>query len=72
MRYYLELPLSAERATDALLSDPEAWLPGLVFDAESHGEALVGEMGFGPVRKRVQIELRDPVRFPSRTVLPMV
>lgn len=71
VRYYLELALPPAVAVRALLRDPEAWMPGLVFDAESHGEAMIGELDFGPVHKRVEILLSDPVRLPSKTVLPM-
>lgn len=71
VRYYVELGLPLPQVQDALLHAPQDWIPGLVFDAETHGESMVGEFDFGPVQKRVQIELRDPIFFPSRTVLPM-
>jgi hypothetical protein len=75
VRYYLELPVAMQAAEDALLESPEKWIPGLVERAEKHGRALLGEVGFraagGRVQKRVVIEFRDAIRFPSRTVLPM-
>ncbi len=75
VRYYLELPLAMQTVEDALFQSPDGWIPGLVQHAEDHGRALLGEVGFkaagGRVRKKVVIEFRDPVRFPSRTVLPM-
>ncbi|MEX0991259.1 MAG: hypothetical protein WD004_03190 [Actinomycetota bacterium] len=73
-RYFLELPLSTTVVEDALLAQPGGWVPGLVEDVEQRGEALLGEVGLtasGRLQKRVVIEFRDPIRFPSRTVLPM-
>ncbi len=73
VRYFLELPLSMPVVEEALLAEPGGWLPGLVEDVEQRGEALLGEVGLtsGRIQKRVKIELLDPIRFPSRTVLPM-
>jgi hypothetical protein len=75
VRYYVEIPLSFESAERLLLQSPEAWLPGAAGDANARGESLLAEVGFGPpgrrVEKKVQIEIGDPVRFPSKTVLPV-
>ncbi len=72
VRYYLELPFGSESVREALLRTPEAWIPGLAFDAEERGEAMVGQLEFGPIHKRVAIEMGEPMLFPGRTVLPMV
>ncbi len=74
VRYFLELPLSQSVVEQALLDEPGGWIPGLVEDVEQRGEALLGEVGLttgGRLQRRVVIELRDPIRVPSRTVLPM-
>jgi hypothetical protein len=75
VRYYLEVPLAFEAAESLLLRAPRAWLPGLASDANSRAELLLTEVGFGDpgrrVEKRVQVEIREPVRFPSKTVLPL-
>jgi hypothetical protein len=75
VRYYIELPLAAETAERFLLQDPEAWLPVLAGNANARAEALLTEVGFGQsgrrIQKKVQLEIREPVRFPSKTVLPI-
>ena len=75
VRYYLELPLPFEQVESAVLRSPEEWVPGLARGAGDRAEVLLGEVGFGSpgrrVEKQVQIELGQPVRFPSKTVLPM-
>jgi hypothetical protein len=74
VRYYVELPLAAETAERFLLQEPGAWLPGLAGGAKARAESLLTEVGFGRtgrrVQKKVNIEIREPVRFPSKTILP--
>lgn len=73
-RYFVELPLDAERVEQALLRDPQDWVPGLASQANHHGDALLAEVGFGDdvrVARRVAIEFGEPVRMPSKTVLPL-
>lgn len=73
-RYFVELPMGAERVEAALLRNPETWVPGLARDANHHGDALLAEVGFGDdvrVARKVEIEFRDPVRMPSKTVIPL-
>lgn len=75
VRYFAELPFPIASVEEALLRAPEDWIPGLATHAEDVGEHLLVEVGFGPegrrVARQVLVELQDPVRFPSRTVLPM-
>ena len=73
-RYFVELPMDPERVEAALLRDPDAWLPGLATEANHEGDARLAEVGFGEhvrVARRVAIRLGDPVRLPSKTVLPL-
>ena len=73
-RYFVELPMDAERVEAALMRSPETWVPGLARDANHHGDALLAEVGFGDdvrVARKVAIEFGDPVRMPSKTVMPL-
>jgi hypothetical protein len=76
IRYYLDLPMPYGDVEAALLAQPEAWVPGLARDAEDRGEHLLVEVGFAldhehRLDKRVEIELGEPYRIPSKTLLPM-
>jgi hypothetical protein len=50
-------------------------VPGMAAEAEARGELLLAEVGFGRsayrVGKKVEIELGETMRFPSKTILPM-
>jgi hypothetical protein len=73
-RYFVELPLDAESVEGALLRDPLTWVPGLAGEANSHGDLLLAAVGFGDevrVARTVEIEFGEPVRIPSKTVLPL-
>jgi hypothetical protein len=74
-RYFLELDLPFDEAEGALLRSPRDWVPGVAADAEARGERLLAEVGFGRpayrLAKKVEVELGDLMRFPSKTVLPM-
>ncbi|HEX6130553.1 MAG TPA: hypothetical protein VF044_02425 [Actinomycetota bacterium] len=73
-RYFVELPLGAGAVEDALTHDPLSWLPGLAETANRRGDELLAEVGFGDgvrVSRRVAITLGDPVRMPSKTVVPL-
>jgi len=66
--------MGAERVEAALLRGPESWVPGLARDANHHGDALLAEVGFGDdvrVARKVEIEFGEPVRMPSKTVIPL-
>ena len=76
IRYYLDLSLPFEDVLDALLADPEVWLPGVALGAEDRGEQLLGEVGFSidddrRLSKEVHVELQPPYRMPGKTLLPL-
>jgi hypothetical protein len=75
VRYYVELALPFEEVEKSLMLSARDWVPGLVEGAEAHGEVLLAEVGFGPpgkrIDKQVQIELGEPFRLASKSILPM-
>jgi hypothetical protein len=75
VRYFLDLPVPFEEVEVSLLDDPEAWIPGLLREAEDRGERLLADVGFELDRRRiakqVEIQLGPPHRIPSKTLLPM-
>jgi hypothetical protein len=75
IRYFLDIGLPIEEVERRLLASPAAWVPGLARDAESRGQRLLAEVGFQTkerrVDKEVEIELGEPYRIPSKTLLPM-
>ncbi len=75
IRYFLELPLPFEDVEAAFVRAPNEWVPGLARDAEDRGESLLVEVGFATrdrrVEKAVAIELGEPYRIPSKTLLPI-
>ena len=50
-------------------------VPAPARGAEERGEELLAEVGFGPpgarIGKRVELQFGEPIRLPSKTVLPM-
>jgi hypothetical protein len=73
-RYFVELSLDPQRVEDALLADPQTWLPGIAQHANHRGDELLAEVGFGDdvrVVRTVAIELARPVHMPTKTVLPL-
>jgi hypothetical protein len=75
IRYYLELPLPAGAAEEALLDTPAGWLSSMAGAAQRRGDHLLTEVGVGPLggrlRRLVSIRLGEPVRSPSMTSLPL-
>jgi hypothetical protein len=75
IRYYLELPLPAERVEAALTCPAASWLEVLAGDAGRRGQGLLAEVGVGPLGPRlarpVRVRLEQPVRLASTTSLPM-
>jgi hypothetical protein len=73
-RYFVEIAMEPDRVVAALREDPQAWLPGLAAEANHRGDDLLAEVGFGErvrMRRLVRIELGEPVRAATKTVLPM-
>jgi len=75
-RYFSELPFPLREVEHALLHSPDAWVPGLAKDAQARGESLLADVGFGSggrrLTKQVEIKLGPTMRFPSKTVVPIV
>jgi len=75
VRYFAELPFPLETVEEMLLRSPEGWIPGLAHHAEGVGEQLLVDSGFGSAGRRAPermvVEIREPVRLASRTILPM-
>ncbi len=75
LRYFAELALPFEAIEAELLGLPEGWIPGVAREANERGERLLAEVGFGPlsrrIEKQVRIELEEAARMSSKTVLPM-
>jgi hypothetical protein len=75
VRYFVEIPRPAVEVEEDILRSPSAWAAAAATGAESRGETLLAEVGFGAnggrLAKTVEMEFGPPVRFPSKTVLPM-
>lgn len=75
VRYYLEVPRPFEEVEAALLASPEMWVPRLARAADDRAEVLMAELGIGPqdgpLRKRAEISIGQPVQSATRTLLPM-
>jgi hypothetical protein len=74
IRYFVELPLPADMVERAMDTSPASWIPGLADEASAHGEQLLVEVGLGErvrLTRRVVVDLGEPMRFPSRTVIPL-
>jgi hypothetical protein len=75
VRYFVEVPLPAAQVERALLASPAEWLSAMAGAAQERGDGLLTEVGVGPLgtrlRRRVKVELGEPVRFPSMTSLAL-
>jgi hypothetical protein len=75
LRYFIEIPRPMAEVEAELLESPGSWSAAPARDAETRGEELLAEVGFGPpgarIGKRVELQFAEPVRFPSKTILPM-
>lgn len=75
IRYFVEIPRPAAEVGDDLLRSPVRWASEAAERAESTGRRLLAEVGVASnglrVRRQVEVVFGEPVRFPSRTVLPM-
>jgi hypothetical protein len=73
-RYFVEIAMDPNGVEAALLHDPQAWLPGLASEAHQRGDRLLAEVGFGQrirVRRRVRVELGEPFRAATKSVVPL-
>jgi hypothetical protein len=73
-RYFIELPLEAEKVEQALMHDPHDWIPGLARKANFHGDTLLAEVGFGDdvrIERKVEIMLGEPVKIAGKTVITL-
>ena len=73
-RYFVEIAMDPADVESALLHDPQAWLPDLATVANERGDDLLAEVGFGGklrVRRVVRIELGEPVRAATKTIVPL-
>lgn len=74
VRYFTELATPFDEAEGMLLDDPASWMPNLAGDSEERGRVLMAEVGFGSslrVRRRVEVEVGEPIRVPAKTVIPV-
>jgi hypothetical protein len=74
IRCFVNLPMPYQIAEEALMASPGEWLPGLARDADTEGERLLAQVGFGGavrIERRVEVSLGEPLHFPSRLVLPI-
>ena len=53
VRYYVELPLTAERVEHAMLDSPADWLSTVAGEAQRRGDDLLSEVGVGPFGPRL-------------------
>jgi hypothetical protein len=73
-RYFIELPMDHRLVEQAIVGDPQSWLPGLASRANHHGDALLAQVGFGDhvrVAREVSIEVGQAVHMPSKTLVPI-
>jgi len=74
IRYFIELPIPADRVEQMVRKSPTTWIPGLADEASTHGEQLLAKVGVGDrvrLAHRVIVELGEPLRFRARTVVPL-
>lgn len=75
LRYFVELDLPFAAVEETLLRAPQEWLPGVVAEANGHGEQLLADLGIQAggkeVSKRGELEIGRPRRLGSATHLPI-
>ena len=75
VRYYVDIDLPLARCREALLSDPETWLPDIVWDAQAPGAGILAKVGFSmftlDFRKRVELRIGEPVALRDWLHLPI-
>jgi len=75
IRYFIEIPRPIAQVEAELLDSPGHWATEPARGAEARCRQLLVDVGFGPpgirLAKRVEIEFGEPIRLPSKVVLPM-
>lgn len=75
IRYFIEISQPMAEVEAELLDSPGHWSTEPAREAEARGQRLLAEVGFGPpgarIGKRVELQFGEPIRFPSKTILPM-
>ena len=75
VRYYTHLPFPFRETERALTAVPADWLRSLAHGIQDRGEALFVEVGARAngykLATRVEVDIREPVRGASRTILPL-
>jgi hypothetical protein len=75
VRYFTVLPFPFGETERALTATPAEWLRGLANGIQDRGDALFAEVGSRAnghrLATRVEVDIREPVRTPSRTILPL-
>ncbi len=75
IRYFIEIPRAMAEVETEVLDSPGRWSTEPARDAEARSRQLLADVGFGPpgarLAKRVDIQFGEPLRFPSKTILPM-
>jgi hypothetical protein len=75
IRYFIEIARPGAEVEAELLASPGTWSAEPARGAEARGQELLAAVGFGPpgarIDKHVELQFGEPVRFPSKTILPM-
>jgi len=75
IRYFVEIPRPAAAVQAEVLDSPERWAASSAEGAETAGQTLMADVGLGTKAHRlsrsVDLQFGEPIRFPSRAVLPM-
>jgi hypothetical protein len=73
-RYFIELPLPPALVEEALVGEPSAWLTAIAQRASDRGDALLADVGIGErhrVERTVELQLGEPIRATTKTVVPL-
>jgi hypothetical protein len=81
LHYYVEMDKPAKQVEADLLDSPSTWMPALASGALARGEAMLAQVRARPAEAAgptglarsdcPEIQLGEPVRFPSKLSLPM-
>jgi len=74
IRYFLELSVPRLQVVEALMLDPQTWLPEIAAGSTERGDALLVTariVGGPPARRPVALEFGTPLYLQHKTILPM-